>query len=395
MPMQMPGTPARSRKQADSWTKRTLCVFIAVCCLLPRCLPAEASHEDSPELRQAIAAGSSALQEGRYAEAEKAFRDALRLDPRSVPLLNNLAICLARQQREDEAISLYQQALVLQPGDSITRRNLGVALFRAKQYERALPLLEAFAKSTRNYQALNLTGLDLFALDRYTEAARYLEEAHKLQPADLETLDILGKAYLRAKNYAGVTSVFKQIMAIQPDSAAAHAMMGMAYDKLYREDDAIKEYQAAETSDPSYPGVHTALGLIYWRSDNYDSAEREFRAELAHYPADPIANCTLGRILRRHNQTAEAIHYLHAALMENHTYLDALLELGEAEIAAQQPDAAIPPLQQAVTLKPDDAEAHFILGSALIKIGRSSEGAKERAICARLRASQRSKVATP
>src|SRR5580698_10937581 len=81
---------------------------------------------------QLRAQGSQALQQQDNVAAERAFREALALDPKSVPVLNNLAISLARQQRETEAISLYERALRLKPGDSVTRRNLGVAYFRAR-----------------------------------------------------------------------------------------------------------------------------------------------------------------------------------------------------------------------------------------------------------------------
>ena len=231
-----------------------------------------------------VAEGSLALQRGDNLAAERAFREALELDPNSGQILNDLAISVARQQRETEAISLYERALHLKPGDSVTRRNLGVAYFRARQYQPALPLLESSAKETPSFQVLELAGLDAFALDRYELAAHYLEAAHRAQPNDLETLDMLGKAYLRTKNYSGIRDVFRQIMAINPDSAAAHAMMAMAYDKLYREEDAIREFEAARVSDPTYPGIHTGLGVIYWRNDNLDAAEREFREELSRYP---------------------------------------------------------------------------------------------------------------
>jgi tetratricopeptide (TPR) repeat protein len=341
-------------------------------------------------LQQAVINGSAALQKGDYAGAERAFREALALDPESVPILNDLAICVVRQQRDQEAIALYERALRLKPDDSITHRNLGVAYFRAREYKLALPLLQAFAKETSSFQALNLTGLDLFALDRYSEAAQYLDAAHKLEPRDLETLDMLGKAYLRAKNYPAVTGVFSQIMAINPDAAEAHVMMAMADDKLYRADAAIKEFEAALAADPHYPGIHTGLGIIYWRNDNIDEAEREFREELSRYPKDPIANCTLGRILRGgRNKPAEAIPYLEAALAVNPSYRDALLEMGEARISLEQPAAAIEPLQKAIALDPNDAQAHYILGTALNKSGRPAEGAKQRTICAQLRARER------
>jgi Flp pilus assembly protein TadD len=155
-------------------------------------------------------------------------------------------------------------------------------------------------------------------------------------------------------------------------------MMAMAYDKLYREDDAIREFEAARAVDPTYPGIHTGLGVIYWRNDNLDAAEREFREELSRYPQDPIANCTLGRILRRRNKSSEAVLYLKAALAANPSYRDALLELGECWIRLDQPASAIDPLRKATALALDDAEAHFILGTALNKSGDPREEARGR-----------------
>jgi tetratricopeptide (TPR) repeat protein len=343
---------------------------------------------------EAVATGSIAMQNGDYAAAERSFRIALKSTPDSVPLLNNIAICVGRQHREDEAITLYQRALTLKPGDSITQRNLGVAYFRAAQYKAALPLLKAFADTTPGFQSLSLTGLDLFALDRFDEAAGYLEKAHKLQPNDLQTLDMLGKAYLRVKNYSGVTNVFQQIMTINPNSAAAHVMMAMADDNLYREDDAIREFEAAAKADPKYPGIHAGLGTIYFRNDNIDAADREVRQELALYPTDPIANCTLGRILRRRNQPADAIHFLEAALSVNPVYFDALMELGECDILLHQPDAAVSALQKAVSVQPQNADAHYVLGTALSKSGHLTQGARERSICAQLRNKEHQSPAT-
>jgi Flp pilus assembly protein TadD len=371
-------------------------LVLALACLSPPLRGQSATDKTASarqEFMEYVASGSRALEKGDNAAAEKAFRGALSLDPSSVEILNNLAISLSRQGRESEAVAAYERALHLKPADAVTQRNLGVAYFRAHQYRLALPLLQKTADRQPSFQAAELAGLDAFALDRYADAARYLAAAHGFEPNDLETLDMLGKAYLRTKNYSGVTEVFQQIMAIQPDSAAAHTMMAMAYDKLYREQDAIKEFEAARASDPTYPGIHTGLGIIYWRNDNLDAAEREFREELKRYPTDPIANCTLGRILRRRNQTDEAVVYLKAALAANPSYRDALLELGECYIRLGRPAEAVEPLRKVTESAADDAEAHFILGTALSKSGHPSEGAKERELCARIREKERSRGA--
>ncbi len=344
-------------------------------------------------LEETLSSGSFALQQGNNVEAEADFRRALAISPNSIMILNNLAIALARQQREQEAVTVYERALELEPGDPVTRRNLGVAYFRGGQYGLALPLLETYAKATPTFQALDITGLDLFALDRYEEAVRFLEEASVLAPKDLPTLNMLGKAYLRTKNYSGITDVFGRILSLDPNSPDAHFMLGMADDKLFKEKDAIKEFKAAIAVDPHYPGANTALGVIYWRTNDLDSAVTAFREELSRYPTDPVANCTLGRILQRRDRPQDAISYLQKALAVNPSYRDALLALGEVNVSLNQPADAVMPLRKAIALDADDAEAHYLLGSTLIKLGQTAEGAKERQTCGRIRTAERSAAA--
>ena len=49
------------------------------------------------------------------------------------------------------------------------------------------------------------------------------KRASALQPNDLPTLNIPGKAYWRAKNYSGVTQLFDRVMAVIPDSGRTSA----------------------------------------------------------------------------------------------------------------------------------------------------------------------------
>src|SRR5690349_4806457 len=124
-------------------------VFLALAILLSSvCLLAATQQENttapktSATLHALLDDGSSYLQKGDNAEAEKAFRQALALAPRSVEILNNLAIALAKQDKLAEAIPLYKRALVLRPDDLPTIRNLAIAYFKQQNYLHALPLLE-------------------------------------------------------------------------------------------------------------------------------------------------------------------------------------------------------------------------------------------------------------
>ena len=336
-----------------------------------------ASYQESV-VSETVAAASAALSDGDNARAEALFRKALISEPDSLPLLNNLALSIGRQNRYDEAIVIYHQALTQKPRDAITERNLGIALFRANHFADAAPFLVEASTSTPSFQLLELTGLDLFAMDQYARAVHYLEMASALNPESLETLDVLGKAYVQLADYPGVKRVFTRVMMLNPGSAEAHVLLALAYDKLFQEDEAIREFNLAAQVDPAYPGIHTGLGSIYWRSGNSTAAKREFLLELQRFPKDAVANCTMGLLLRRGNEAAEAVPYFQAALSANPTYVDALRELGQSWLSLHKPEEALAPLQKLITLTPNDSEAHYIYGTTLLQMGRSAEGDLER-----------------
>jgi Tfp pilus assembly protein PilF len=200
---------------------------------------------------------------------------------------------------------------------------------------------------------------------------------------------MLGKAYLRTKNYKALTDVFARIMQVNPESASAHVLMATAYEQMDEKSNAIKEYLAAEKSDPNFMGVHSGLGILYSKQGKTDLAEKEFRAELARYPTDPISNCLLGEILVNASHAVDAKPYFQAALQVNPGYVAALLGLGKAELATDHAGAAVDPLRKAIQLDPHEPQAHYVLGSVFRKLGRTVEAVQEQKIALDIQEKQR------
>ena len=69
-------------------------------------------------MQPALVQGSQALQAGDYGAAEKAFREALLVSPNSVEVLNDLAISLTREGKQDEAFATYRASPADQTGRS-------------------------------------------------------------------------------------------------------------------------------------------------------------------------------------------------------------------------------------------------------------------------------------
>jgi len=134
--------------------------------------PKGAEVQQQADLHADLERAAEAMHKGQLASAAEALRQALIIDPHSIVALNNLGIVLSREGKPEEAIPLYEEVLKARPDNAATKRNLAIAHFKAQQYAPAWRLLEPMATQfPTDFQILDLSGLSLFALDRYAEAA--------------------------------------------------------------------------------------------------------------------------------------------------------------------------------------------------------------------------------
>src|SRR5579872_2441916 len=95
--------------------------------------------------------------EGKWQEAESAYREILKIDPRSIAALNRLGAIAVHQQQFRAGIEYYKQALDLNPAEFGTNVNLGIAYIKQQDYRHAVPPLErAVQAAPDSFQAREL-----------------------------------------------------------------------------------------------------------------------------------------------------------------------------------------------------------------------------------------------
>jgi tetratricopeptide (TPR) repeat protein len=104
-------------------------------------------------------------EQARYEDAERAFRDALLIDPKHAPSLNYLGYMLAEHGRKlDEAVKLLHEAVDLDPYNGSYLDSLGWAYFKRGAYDRARTyLMRAGDQLPRNSVIQDHVGDLLFA----------------------------------------------------------------------------------------------------------------------------------------------------------------------------------------------------------------------------------------
>lgn len=95
------------------------------------------AHIEMTDAETLYLLGNRRMADGDAAGAEACFREAIRLDPRSVGAWCNLGIILERAARLDEAENCYRRALEIDSGHAQIHANLGILLARKKRFDEA------------------------------------------------------------------------------------------------------------------------------------------------------------------------------------------------------------------------------------------------------------------
>jgi tetratricopeptide (TPR) repeat protein len=115
-----------------------------------------AQTQAAPPSAAAAFARANQLRDARRfaeAEAEAAYRYALRLDPAHAAAHNNLGILLAMRGETDEAARQFEDVLRLDPNDATAHFNLGALLAKQGKFDDAIPHFERAIAIQPGYDA--------------------------------------------------------------------------------------------------------------------------------------------------------------------------------------------------------------------------------------------------
>lgn len=337
-----------------------------------------------PALPQTPSEAQELQSRGDWKGAEAVWRQLLKQDAKDYRLWASLGIALSQEHRYGDAVDAYRTALKLQPNDGQTELNLGITYFKMGRLAEAVKPLEAAAKSLGNTPQIDvLLGISLYGTAHYREAAPYLERACAAQPGNVELEGTLGQAYLHSGANDKAMAAFKQILTTSPNSAQAHILLGEAYDAANKEEAAIAEFRAA-TQGPYVPDAHFGLGYLLWKAHKYDEAAVEFQKELDHDPRNSQALAYLGDIELKRGDKEKAGTLLRRSIALRADDHLAFLDLGIIETENKQYGPAEQHLRRAVSLDPDEADAHYRLARLYQLTGLPAKAAGEFALVKRV-----------
>lgn len=337
----------------------------------------DTANSSSGELVEAFTLlGEVHLARSRVTHAEKAFSEALKIEPKSARALVGLGDALYRAGRYAEALARFEAAV--QADDKEVTAKVGVAkttlaLERTQDAMAAVQKLRAaFPKSV----------LVAYWYCRIAEASGARKEAEATYREVLKSgvvdpdigLVYIGLAQLlnaQGKNDEAQT-VLADARKMLPDSASVHIALGDIALGQGKSDEGIREYQAALALDPGDVGAKFKLGVALRRDKKFDQAAKTFDEVAAIDKEYPGLALERGLLFEASGRGAEALKAYEDALAKAPNDPDLMLRVACGKASTQAAKEASEMLSKVLEKRPSSAEAHHCKGKALLTLGSSN-----------------------
>ncbi len=230
-------------------------------------------------------AGNQSLQEGKFYQAEQAYRKILSAFPDDVKALVNVGFALKEQQRLIEARTFLKRAIALRAQD-------------------ALP-----------HEPMYLMGQIAEAQGQLDEAVQCFTSAFELKPDfEFACRDLCRVLFFIGK-MAQAQTVLSRGLAAHPEYADFHFYQGNLHVENERPDLAAQSYTEALRLGARYADIYSALGAVQYKLGDAASAQENFRqAVAADASFESEAHYQAGCFGLRRGEYADAIQCFERAI---------------------------------------------------------------------------------
>lgn len=293
--------------------------------------------------------GFRRLQVGEYARAIVDLRSAAARDPLlRQPELASAAAAGAALRRGDlhAALTLFESSVASTPDRSEPHRMLGVAYAVDEQFDRSAEQLTLAIRLAPDDERARIALADsLTDAGRAEDAFRTLSETARLFPGSGQARYRLGQSLQNSSQLARAAGEFEA-------AASLHPLVGL--DRLYE-----------------------LIGSLYASQADLDRAADAYVRRIDVNPNNADAHRRLGEIRFIQGRDEEALGEFTAALLVDPKQAGALSGAGQVHARNGRFAEAAAAARDAIALEPRLKDAHFTLGTSLLRLGRTDEGRKE------------------
>lgn len=244
--------------------------------------------------------------------------DTLRQNPESWVSHHNLAICLQREGKHDEAIEHFRETLRLHPQHASAHNGLAKSLFvldrlDETQREAELALAGELPARDRAIALIHLANVE-FRRQEFARACERFRAAIALDPQNAEAVNNFILATRSYQDLNQTLAAARKLVTDFPASAAARGLLGELLLEKEEPQAALAQLRTAVQLEPFDARYRINLATACFIDAQIDEAERQLHEALRLEPRSADARNLLGVIRGQRGDFEGAIREFHLAL---------------------------------------------------------------------------------
>src|SRR6185369_12531645 len=300
--------------------------------------------EKAPTKDQILSRANEAFAAQRYIQAEKDYREVLRLAPDDPFAMRSLGILYSDQGQIVQAYPLPKKYSGLQPDDAEMQVKFGLALFAAGDYPQAREAA-------------------LLALSK--------------RPGDEQALSLLADTSRSPEEIEDVRKNIEDLRKNDQDRPSYHLALGSLDLRKGEKARAEKQFKTALELDPKSGTPYVALAMLYWSNNDLKAADQELKTAADLAPATSPVRIRYADFKLRTGAAAEAKAMLEDINKQLPEYLPPRVALLKIVCAEQQKEDCAARVQNILAQDPANFEAVYQDAIISVKKGDTSKAIRE------------------
>ena len=319
-----------------------------------------------------------------YGKAAQDFAAAEQVLDSQPSALMAYSICLARLNRNSEAMVHFQQLLAARPADAAVRYDLALLQWHSGTGADALATLQPMLDAgTADSRVLRLAAAVHEANNETPQAIELLRAAIAANPDEpANYVEFATLSFTHGSYSVGIDIVNLGLTRL-PNSAALYMARGVLYGQNGDFEKAMADFEHAHTLDPTSSMATSAEGVAQSQRHNHEEALEDFRRQVREHPKDAFAYYLLAEALSwsppdakqesSEKSLTEAISAATKSTELDPHQVQAYDLLASLYLQADQPEQAVKACRFALRIMPKDQQAVYSLILALRKTGAKDE----------------------
>lgn len=157
--------------------------------------------------------------------------------------------------------------------------------------------IERAKNDPKNFEAQMTAGDLYYQIQRFSDAAKFYENANRIKPDELEPMVKLGNAYFDSEQYETAEKWYLNALKKTPNDTNIRTDLGLTYYlRTPRSNSkAIKEFQAVLAIEPNKEIALQNLALAFRENGDNESYERTFEKLKSVNPDNPFVTGSVNR----------------------------------------------------------------------------------------------------